>query len=139
MSTGLWEEIDTQKPPQKAYAPEPEISQEEVSRASSVDASEDDAEPEHLADIHRIETCKLATGKSKQAWVHVVDPADDGFGERWKLGCNINLWRLSAAHGDLQAMKKTGKPFCPTCTALWPLHITQSIKMATRQKKGKGA
>ena len=105
--------------------------------ASSVDTSGDDAEPEHLADIHRIETCKPATGKSKQAWVHVVNPADDGFGARWTLGCYINLWRSSATCGDLQSMKKAGKPFCPTCTALWPPRVTQSIKLATRQEKGK--
>ena len=138
VSAGLWEELDKQNPPQKTYTAEPEVSEEEESLASSVDTGGDDAEPEHLADIHRIETCKLATGKSKQAWVHVVDPADNGFGARWTLGCNVNLWRSSATCGDLQSMKRTGKPFCPTCTALWSLHVTQSIKMATRQKKGKG-
>ena len=137
VSTGLWEEMDKQKPPQKTCTPVPEVSDEEESLASSVDTSGDDAEPEHLADIHRIETCKLATGKSRQAWVHVVDPADDGFGARWTLGCNINLWRSSATCGDLQSMKKTGKLFCPMRTALLPPHVTQSIKNATRQKKGK--
>ena len=57
VSSGLWEEIDKHNPPQKTYAPEPEVSEEEESLASSVDTSGDDAEPEHLADIHRIETC----------------------------------------------------------------------------------
>ena len=117
----------------------PELSEEEESLASPVDTSGDDAEPEHLADIHRIETCKLATGKYNKTWVYVVDPADNGLGERWTLSCNINLWRSSSAQGDLQTMKKTGKPFRPMCTALWPLHITQSIKMAARQKKLRGA
>ena len=139
VSGGIWEEIEKHTPPQKFKTPEPDISEEEESSASSVDTSGDGAEPEHIADIHRIETCKLATGKSKQAWVHVVDPADGGLGERWTLSCNINLWRSSSAQGDLQTMKKTGKPFCPTCTALWPLHVTQSIKMATGQKKLRGA
>ena len=89
--------------------------------------------------MHRIETSKPATGKTKKSWVHVVDPADDGLGERGKLSCNINLWRLTASHGDLEKMKATGKPFCPTCTALWPPHIQQSITMATRLKKLRGA
>ena len=132
VSAGIWEEIEKHNPPQKCKTPEPEISQEEESLASSIDTSGDDAEPEHLADILRIETRKLATGKSQKAWVHVVDPADDGLGERWTLSCNINLWRSTSSHGDLGTMKKTGKPFCPTCTTLWPLHIKQSITVATR-------
>ena len=138
VSAGIWETINEQKPPKEAKAPEPETEEEE-SLASSIDSSGDDAEPEHLADIHRIETSKLATDKSKKAWVHVVDPADDGLGERWKLSCNINLWRSTASHGDLETMRNTGKPFCPTCTAHWPLHIKQSITMATRITTLRGA
>ena len=135
---GIWDEWDCihgLKPEPTGIelkAPVPETSDEEESLASSIDSSGDDAEPEHLADIHRIETSKLVTGKAKKSWVHVVDPADNGLSDRWKLNCNINLWRATATPGDLLKMKDTGKPFCPTCTALWPLHITQSIIVATR-------
>ena len=111
--------------------PEIESSDDEESLASSIDSSRDDAVLEHLADIHRIETCKLVTGKAKKSWVHVVDPADDGLGDRWKLNCNINLWRATATSGDLGKMKDMGKPFCPICTTLWPSHIRQSITVAT--------
>ena len=57
--------------------PAPETSDKE-SLASSIDSSGEDAEAEHLADIHQIETSKLVTGKAKKSWVHVIDPADDG-------------------------------------------------------------
>ena len=140
VATDIWEELEKQNPLQKITTPEPEVSEEEESLASSIDTSGDDVEPEHLADIHRIETCKLATGNPRlKAWVHVVDPADDGLGERWTLNCNINLWRSTSTHGNLESMKKADKPFCPTCTMLWPLHIKQSIKMATRLGRPRAA
>ena len=66
VSADLWETIDKQKPPKEARDPEPEASDEEESLASSIETSGDDAEPEHFADIHRIETSKLVTGKSKK-------------------------------------------------------------------------
>ena len=135
VSAGIWEDLEKHKPPQKCKTLEPEITEEEESLASSIDTSGDDAEPEHLVDIHSIETCKLATGKSKKAWVHVVGPADDGLGERWTLSCNINLWRSTSSHGDLGTMKKNREAFLPTCTTLWPLHIKQSITVATSLKK----
>ena len=125
-------------PPKRKNVPEPESSDEEVSLASSIDSSGDDAEPKHFADIHKIETCKLVTGKSKKAWVHVVDPADDGLGERWKLNCNINLCRATATSGDLEKMRFTGKPFCPSCMTLCPLHIKNSITIATRTRTLRG-
>ena len=134
VSASIWNNIHGLKPEPsgaKPQAPEPETSDEE-SLASSINSSGDDAEPEHLADIHRIETSKLVTGKAKKSWVHVVDPADDGLGDRWMLNCNIKLWRATATPGDLLKMKDTGKPFCPTCTSLWPLHIKQSFVVATR-------
>ena len=139
VSADLWETIRTKQPTKEDKVPEPESSDEEVCVASTIDSSGDDAEPEHLADIHRIETSKLVTGKSKKAWVHVVDPADDGLGERWKLNCNINLWRATASSGDLDKMRCTGKPFCPSCTTLWPLHIKNSITMVTRTRTLRGS
>ena len=66
VSASIWEEIEKHKPPQKCKTPEPEISEEEESLASSIGTSGDDAEPEHLADIHRIEACRFSTGKSKK-------------------------------------------------------------------------
>ena len=135
VSAGIWNTIHGLKPePTGATppAPEPGTSDEEESLASSIDSSGDDAGPEHLADIHRIETSKLVTGKSNKSSVHVADPADDGLSDRWELNCSIGLWRATATSGDLLKMKDTGKPFCPTCTSLWPLHIKQSITVATR-------
>ena len=111
----------------------------EPTLASSIDSNVDGAEPEHLADVHRIETCKLVTSKYKKAWFHVVDPADDGLGERWKLNCNINLWRATATSGDLGKMTGTGKPSCQTCTTLWPLHIRQSTTVATTSRTLRGS
>ena len=142
MVSGIWDNIQDLKPEPfgaKRKAPEPESSDDEESLASSIDSSGDDAEPEHLADTHRIETCKLVTGKAKKSWFHVVDPADDGLGERWKLNCNINLWRATATSGDLGKMKDTGKPFCPICTTLWPLHIRQSFTVATTARTLRGS
>ena len=67
VATDIWEELEKQKPLQKTTTPEPEVSEEEESFASSIDTRGDDVEPEHLADIHRIETCKLATRKTKKS------------------------------------------------------------------------
>ena len=142
---GIWNEIHGLKPELVSTeatpssrtlgglgtTPAPESSDEESS-ASSIDSSGDDAEPEHLADIHRIETSKLVTGKAKKSWVHLVDPADDGLGDRWTLNCSTRLWRASATPGDLRKMQDTGKPFCPTCTALWPHHIKKSLIVAVK-------
>ena len=139
---GIWDNIHDLKPEPfgaKWKAPEPESSDDEESLASSIDSSGDDAEPEHLADIHWIETCKLVTGNAKKSWVHVVDPADDGLGDRWKLNCNINLWRATATSGDLGKMKDTVQPFCQICTTLWPSHIKQSITVATTARTLRGS
>ena len=83
VATDIWEEIEKQKPLQKITTPEPEVSDEEESLASSIDTSGDDVEPEHLADIHRIEARKLATGKTKKPgcmlWTHqTTDWGSDG-------------------------------------------------------------
>ena len=137
VSAGIWNTIHGLKPEPTGATqpgPEPETSDEEESLASSIDSSGDDAGPEHLADIHRIETSKLVTGKTKKSWVHVADPAHDGMSERWRLSCNINLWRATATAGDLEKMRGLGKPFCPVCTTLWPLHIRQSITVATKAR-----
>ena len=139
ISAGIWENIHNLKPDQEKKAPGPETSDDEESLASSIDSNGDGAEPEHLADVHRIETCKLVTSKYKKAWFHVVDPADDGLGERWKLNCNINLWRATATSGDLGKMTGTGKPSYQTCTTLWPLHIRQSTTVATTSRTLRGS
>ena len=139
---GIWDKIHDLKPDQSGIehkAPEPESSDSEDSSASSIDSSGDDVEPEHLADIHRIESCRLVTGKAKKSWVHVVGPADDGLGDRWMLNCNINLWRATATPGDLGKMKDMGKPFCPICTTLWPPHIRQSVTVATTARTLRGS
>ena len=107
VSADIWNGLHGLKPEQagpKPETPAPESSDEE-SLASSIDSSGDDAEPEHIADIHKIETCKLVTGKAKKSWVHVVDPADDGLTDRWQLNCRVGLWRSMAATGDLIKMK----------------------------------
>ena len=94
VSAGIWDNIHGLKPEPtgaEPKAPESKTSDEEESLASSIVSSGDDAEPEHLADIHRIETSKLVTGKSKKSWVHVVDPADDGLDDRLMLNCNIKV------------------------------------------------
>ena len=96
VSADIWNGLHGLKPEQtgpKPETPAPESSDEE-SLASSIDSSGDDAEPEHIADIHRIMTCKLVTGKAKKSWVHVVDPADDGLTDRWlqTVGSSTAEW-----------------------------------------------
>jgi hypothetical protein len=144
-SEGIWNDIHTRKPAQTTTEVAPASctpgSSDEVPKAessdddssvSSIDSSGDDVEADHLADIHRIETAKLVTGKAKKSWVHVVDPSDDGLGDRWTLNCSTRLWRATATPGDLHKMQETGKPFCPTCTLLWPHHIKNSLIVATK-------
>jgi len=144
-SEGIWSSIHSLKPVQASTEATPASStlgglgtklapesSDEESSASSIDSSGEDAEAEHLADIHRVETSKLVTGKAKKSWVHVVDPADDGLGDRWTLNCSSRLWRATATPGDLLKMQDTGKPFCPSCTALWPHHIKKSLIVASK-------
>jgi hypothetical protein len=109
--------------------PPPDSSDEESS-ASSIETDGEDVEPDYLADIHKIETAKLVTGKAKKSWVHVVDLADDGLNDRWALNCTTRILRATATLGDLKKMQETGKPFCPTCTILWPQHIKKSLTLA---------
>ena len=109
----------------------PESSDSESS-ASSIETDGEDVEADYLADINKIETAKLVTGKAKQSWVHVVDITDNGLSDRWALSCTTRLLRATATPGDLRKMQGTGKPFCPTCTLLWPHHIKKSLTVAIK-------
>jgi hypothetical protein len=144
-SEEIWKDIHARKPIQAVAAAAPAIislgsqsvkatqeSSDDDSSDSSISSSGDDVDADHMADIHRIETAKLVTGKAKKSWVHVADPADDGMDDRWTLNCSTRLWRASASVGELKKMQDLGKPFCPTCTTLWPLHIKKSLTVATK-------
>ena len=141
----IWEEIHDQRPAKETASNAPESStsgkqraqqspesSDSESSASSIETEGEDVEADYLADINKIETAKLVTGKAKQSWVHVADVTDNGLDDRWALNCTTRLLRATATPGDLRMMQGTGKPFCPTCTLLWPHHIKKSLKVAVK-------